>query len=221
MRPRHRVTWPPRHREHPPPHGHHECPHLRAVGGVTPHHVISDVAPPRGSRERRPQSHSGRKHPWRPRLHDRDHAADGSRHDHIHARGLDVLDDPQVNRGHGVHVRGARPPRPARPAAAGVETIEEQVARSLRAVPGQRDRRRQVGLPHPAARQQRGALLPARRRARPRDAADRLHADRRRGDRAVQPPVPASARSLPEHRRRRRDRQRAGRPPVSAPTTST
>ena len=92
-----------------------------------------------------------------------------------------------------------------------VETIEEQVDRSLRAVPRLRDRRRQVGLPHPAARQQRGAVLPARRRARARDAADRLHADGRYGDRGVQPPVPAAARCLPQHRRHRRHRRGAGR----------
>ena len=136
---------------------------------------------------------------------------DGSRHIKIHARGLDVLDDPQINRGTaftfaerdhlGLH--GLLPH--------GTETLDEQVARSLRAVPGLRDRRRQVDLPHQPARQQRGALLQARRRARPRDASDRLHADRRRCDPAVQPPLPPSPRAVPQHRRHRRDRQGAGR----------
>ncbi|MGO4255012.1 NAD-dependent malic enzyme [Marmoricola sp. RAF53] len=57
-------------------------------------------------------------------------AADGSRHVQIHARGLDVLDDPEINRGTaftmadrdhlGLHGRLPR----------GLETLEEQVARS-------------------------------------------------------------------------------------------
>ena len=57
-----------------------------------------------------------------------------------------------------------------------VETLDEQVARCYEQFKAKRLRRREVGLPHPAARQQRGALLPPRRRARARDAADRLHA---------------------------------------------
>ena len=76
----------------------------------------------------------------------------------------------------------------------------------LRAVQGHRDRRREVDLPDQPARQQRGALLQARRRARPRDAAHRLHAHGRGGDPGVQPPVPPPARCVPQHRGRRRHR---------------
>ena len=81
----------------------------------------------------------------------------------IHARGLAVLDDPQLNRGtaftmeerdelglHGLLPAGTGDDRPA--------------GRSLlRAVQGQVVRRREVGVPDPAARQQRGAVLPAGR----------------------------------------------------------
>ncbi len=68
-----------------------------------------------------------------------------------------------------------------------------------------------MGVPHPAPRQQRGALLPARRRARARDAADRLHPHRRHGDPGVQPPVPPAPRCLPQHRGRRGHRRVPGR----------
>ena len=67
-----------------------------------------------------------------------------------------------------------------------------------------------MGVPHPAPRQQRGALLPARGRARRRDAADRLHPDGGDGDPGVQPSVPPPPRRLPEYRGRRRHRPGAG-----------
>ena len=73
------------------------------------------------------------------------HAADGSKTITIHARGIDVLDNPQINRGTaftaaerdhlGLH--GALP--------TAVETLDAQV-RALRGVPRLRDRRRQVGF---------------------------------------------------------------------------
>ena len=131
---------------------------------------------------------------------------DGSPAVQIHARGLAVLDDPQVNRGtaftmaerdhlglHGLLPSGRRP-------------SSSRSTRCYEQFKAKRHRRREVGLPHPAARQQRGALLPAGRRARARDAADRLHAHRGRGDPGVQPPVPPPARRLPQHRGRRRHR---------------
>ena len=83
-------------------------------------------------------------------------------------------------------------------------------ARCYEQFKAKRVRRREVGVPHPAARQQRGAVLPAGRRARARDAADRLHADGGRGDPGVQPPVPPPARRLPQRRGRRRHRPGAG-----------
>ena len=91
---------------------------------------------------------------------------DGSRAVQIHARGMAVLDDPQVNRGTaftmderdhlGLH--GLLP--------SGLETIERAGGPLLRAVQAKRLGRREVGVPHPAARQQRGAVLPAGGRAR-------------------------------------------------------
>ena len=90
-------------------------------------------------------------------------SADGSRHIEIHARGLAVLDDPEVNRGTaftleerdhlGLH--GLLP--------SAVETMDEQTARCYEQFKAKELRRREVGLPLPAARQQRGALLPPRR----------------------------------------------------------
>ena len=146
---------------------------------------------------------------------------DGSPAVQIHARGLAVLDDPEVNRGTaftmaerdhlGLH--GLLP--------SAIETIERADGPVLRAVQGQGLRRREVGVPLPAARQQRGALLPAGRRARARDAADRLHAHGGRGHPGVQPPVPPAAGRLPQHRRRRRHRPGARRDRARCRTTST
>ena len=97
--------------------------------------------------------------------------AEGSRSQQIHVRGHEVLDDPQLNRGTafspeerdhlGLH--GMLP--------SGSETIDEQVARCYEQFRATDSDVEQVGLPDPAPRQQRGALLPAGGRARPRDAA--------------------------------------------------
>ena len=135
---------------------------------------------------------------------------DGARSVQIHARGLAVLDDPQVNRGTaftmderdhlGLH--GLLPVGPGDDHRAGHPL--------LRAVqPGDLGRR-EVGVPDPAPRQQRGAVLPAGGRARGRDAADRLHPHGGYGDPGVQPPLPPSARRLPERRGRRRHRPGPG-----------
>ncbi len=90
----------------------------------------------------------------------------------------------------GVHHGGTRPPRPARTAAVGRWRPSSSRWPAATSSSWPRVRRREVGVPDPAPRQQRGAVLPAGRRARARDAADRLHPDRRYGDRGVQPPVP-------------------------------
>ena len=142
---------------------------------------------------------------------------DGASSVQIHARGMAVLDDPEVNRGTafttaerdhlGLH--GLLP--------SVVETIDRADRPMLRAVLPDGLGRREVGVPHPAARQQRGALLPVRRRARARDAADRLHPDRWHGDPGVQPSLPSSPRRLPQHRRHRRHRTRPRLPPGLGP----
>ena len=142
--------------------------------------------------------------------------AEGSRSQQIHVRGHEVLDDPQLNRGTafspeershlGLH--GMLP--------SGSETIDEQVARCYEQFRATDSDVEQVGLPDPAPRQQRGALLPAGRRARPRDAAHRLHAHGRCGDRAVQSPLPAGSGPVPHDRGRRRHRSGPGRHGVGA-----
>ena len=143
---------------------------------------------------------------------------DGSPAVQIHARGLAVLDDPEVNRGTAFTMaeRDHLGLHGLLPVGHGDDRAADRPV--LRAVQGQGLRRREVGLPLPAARQQRGALLPAGRGARPRDAADRLHPHRGCGHPGVQPPVPPTTGRLPQRRGRRRhrasprrDRARTGR----------
>ena len=135
-----------------------------------------------------------------------------SAHVEIHARGLDVLDDPQVNRGTaftmaerdhlGLH--GLLPPaletleRAGRPLATSSSRPARPTSTKWTFLTNLHDSNevlfyRLVGE-HVA-----------------RDAADRLHAHGRRGDPGVQPPVPPPARRLPQHRGRRRHRPGAGR----------
>ena len=99
----------------------------------------------------------------------------------------------------------------------GVTTLDGQLAARLRPVPAPVDRPAPVGVPGQPAGPQRGAVLPAAVRAHRRDAADRLHPDRRAGDPAVQPRVPpAPRRSTSRSTTRRTSRPRCATPGMGA-----
>ena len=129
----------------------------------------------------------------------------------IRVRGNDVLRIPMLNRGTAFTQQERARARPGRAAArggvhdggAGPRAPTRSTAPARR--PGQEP------VPDGPARPQRGPVLPAAGRPPPGDAADRLHADHRRGDRALQPRVPAAARGLPVHRPPRGHRGLAGR----------
>ena len=90
------------------------------------------------------------------------------------------------------------------------ETLDEQVDRALRGLPGQADRPRAAHLPAPAPGHQRDLVLPAAARPPGRDDADHLHADGRPGLRAVQPHLSPPARAVHRLSRARRHRRDPG-----------
>ena len=117
---------------------------------------------------------------------------------------------PSAQSRHGLHHGRSRPPRPARapPWLAGDDGPAGGPV--LRTVQRGRVRRRQVDLPHQPARQQRGALLPARGRARP-PRCCRSCTRRPSGPRSRSSATCSAVRGdLLEHRRRRGHRPRAG-----------
>ena len=139
----------------------------------------------------------------------------------IHARGNAVLASPTINRGTAFTLAQRRELGLAGLLPTGVTTLEGQLAPGLRPVPGAGQRSAEVGVPGEPAGPQRGAVLPAADRAHLRDAAGRLHPDRRAGDRTVQPGIPPHPRGLPVGRSPGGRRDRPAEHRSRARTTST
>ena len=150
-----------------------------------------------------------------------DRSDDGTYTARISARGLAVLSTPMINQGTAFTLAAAPRARAHRAPADRREHPRRAAAADLRAVLPAGQRPGEVGVPDQPAQPQRGAVLPAAQRAHRGDAADRLHPDRRAGDRAVLQRVPPPARGVPVGRppRGRRDWRCAT--PAWAPRTST
>ena len=138
-----------------------------------------------------------------------DRSADGGYTARISARGTSVLASPMINRGTAFTARERQELGLTGLLPSGVSTLDGQLRRTYAQYSAPSRRPGQERLPGEPAQPQRGAVLPAADRAPRGDAADRLHPDGRRGDRAVQPRVPPPARRVPVGRPPRPDRDRA------------
>ena len=115
----------------------------------------------------------------------------------VRARGFSVLGDADAQPGDRVHARGAAGARAGRAAAPRGVDHRRAAPPGPRPVPAAAGRPGQERVPGQPPRPQRGPVLPAAVGAPGRHAADRLHADGRQGDRALQPRVPPSPGRVP------------------------